>query len=445
MRKTFILLLCFLMASFPAVAQATSTSYWNSIQINTNTGYVKPLLSGAIPYIFSNQVTAAGGLKAYAFSGTALALDAAVWKLHDGMGVKSANWSDRYLYAADGTNATLNWNLRQLYGTWQVNDGLTGYDIATTNWVLNFVSNLLSGVAYQAGTNNFTAPTNTFKAVVAETMTAAGVNISDGYGGIEAYFQKTNDTTRLWLSSSDIAGSTKFGAAIALSGTNYSIPEVRGSLALMGGGCDLPNATVSLGEILFMVDGGYDWITNVGATGWVTKIGTDGNWSFGNHSLSGVSSVQASGAVTAGEYNGVNGLRIYDEDAVHFMLSDHTAMAFAMHDAGGLLGPKIVMFTNNVSGSYPKIELNARGKTTLINGVITFQTMGSVSGTVETNGSWNFNSKNLANINHTVAKTNFSFYVSATNWAGSWQTYAGSFHGINSNGTIRTITNLWGW
>jgi hypothetical protein len=45
----------------------------------------------------------------------------------------------------------------------------------------------------------------------------------------------------------------------------------------------------------------------------------------------------------------------------------------------------------------------------------------------------------------TIRGTNFFFYVSTTNWAGTWADYAGVYHGINSNGTIRTVTNLWGF
>ena len=45
----------------------------------------------------------------------------------------------------------------------------------------------------------------------------------------------------------------------------------------------------------------------------------------------------------------------------------------------------------------------------------------------------------------TTARTNFFFYVSATNWAGTWADYTAVYHGINSNGTIRTVTNAWGW
>ena len=41
--------------------------------------------------------------------------------------------------------------------------------------------------------------------------------------------------------------------------------------------------------------------------------------------------------------------------------------------------------------------------------------------------------------------TNYFFYVSNTNWAGTWADYAGYYHGINSNNTIRITTNLWGF
>ena len=44
-----------------------------------------------------------------------------------------------------------------------------------------------------------------------------------------------------------------------------------------------------------------------------------------------------------------------------------------------------------------------------------------------------------------ITGTNFFFYNSATNWAGSWADYTGYYHGINSNGAIRVLTNAWGW
>jgi hypothetical protein len=44
-----------------------------------------------------------------------------------------------------------------------------------------------------------------------------------------------------------------------------------------------------------------------------------------------------------------------------------------------------------------------------------------------------------------ITGTNYFFYVSGTNWAGTWADYAGVYHGVNSNGTIRTLTNLWGF
>ena len=47
--------------------------------------------------------------------------------------------------------------------------------------------------------------------------------------------------------------------------------------------------------------------------------------------------------------------------------------------------------------------------------------------------------------NSVVSLTNYFFFVSSTNWAGTWADYAAFYHGINSNGTIRTTTNAWGW
>ena len=44
-----------------------------------------------------------------------------------------------------------------------------------------------------------------------------------------------------------------------------------------------------------------------------------------------------------------------------------------------------------------------------------------------------------------ITGTNFFFYNSESNWAGSWADYTGYYHGINSNGAIRVLTNAWGW
>jgi len=49
------------------------------------------------------------------------------------------------------------------------------------------------------------------------------------------------------------------------------------------------------------------------------------------------------------------------------------------------------------------------------------------------------------NGNAIIRGTNFFFYVSSTNWAGTWADYTAVYHGVNSNGTIRTLTNAWGW
>lgn len=45
----------------------------------------------------------------------------------------------------------------------------------------------------------------------------------------------------------------------------------------------------------------------------------------------------------------------------------------------------------------------------------------------------------------TICPTQYYFYVSATNWSGSWSDYAARYVGCNSNGTLRVITNTWGW
>lgn len=44
-----------------------------------------------------------------------------------------------------------------------------------------------------------------------------------------------------------------------------------------------------------------------------------------------------------------------------------------------------------------------------------------------------------------TVKTNYFIYVSATNNAGIWMDYSAWYVTINSNGTIRTTTNAWGW
>jgi hypothetical protein len=44
-----------------------------------------------------------------------------------------------------------------------------------------------------------------------------------------------------------------------------------------------------------------------------------------------------------------------------------------------------------------------------------------------------------------ITGTNYFFYVSSTNWAGTWADYKNVYHGINSNGTQRILTNAWGF
>jgi hypothetical protein len=44
-----------------------------------------------------------------------------------------------------------------------------------------------------------------------------------------------------------------------------------------------------------------------------------------------------------------------------------------------------------------------------------------------------------------ITGTNYMFYNSATNCAYTWADYVGVYHAINSNGTIRIITNVWGF
>lgn len=56
-----------------------------------------------------------------------------------------------------------------------------------------------------------------------------------------------------------------------------------------------------------------------------------------------------------------------------------------------------------------------------------------------------FVASDLSVSGHSICPTQYYSYVSDTNWIGSWADYAGHYVGCNSNGTLRVLTNSWGW
>lgn len=471
MFKKTIILICFLVALGSRLAQSASTSVWNIVQVNTNTGVVTP--TDSAPYQFPTSSFA----RAYK-TGT------------------NAPTADDFVTQDEVDDMVADWSLYPAFGA--VDFGQTG-DQDCYLQIKTDTARMLLGPSYIEngifGPGVIMAATNHSDSAQRSKIMIAGGGVDVGAGVVHtgavyfavdgAYEYLYNGGTTGWVAKIDGSGNWDF-MAHALYGVS-SITAGTGrynAIDVIGGNLTATNpGNLLLGTTNWVLTTAYGNI-NAGIVGTTASMATAYGCIRAGYFTGTTNGITASyGALQMGYNNGgslIMGSGSHGSAQLVYINGTGTvsiagnncygSAQFGYNTNGreiiGFLGRGAVQIFDNTGGiatnlgagalqihslaSSDLARTTATGDGSLLIGVGVSSNKHCLviggSSTTESHGDGSFTASGDAWVGgKLVASTNYSFFISSTNWAGTWADYAGTYHGINSNGTIRIITNLWAW